>query len=68
LRTRAIPERLRGVFTTRRYTHPRFTLSKKLLNVIDTDGNQLAQEGNDNVFLAIVFVHTDILMCVPCTV
>ena len=23
LRTRAIPERLRGVFTTRRYTNPR---------------------------------------------
>ena len=26
LRTRAIPQRLRGVFTTRRYTHPRLPL------------------------------------------
>ena len=26
LRTRAIPERLRGVFTTRRYTNPRLPL------------------------------------------
>jgi len=26
MRTRAIPERLRGVFTTRRYTNPRLPL------------------------------------------
>jgi len=34
LRTRAIPERLKGVFTTRRYTNPRlplpFTLVQKI--------------------------------------
>ena len=29
LRTRAIPERLRGVFTTRRYTNPRLPLSQQ---------------------------------------
>ena len=29
LRTRAIPERLRGVFTTRRYTNPRLPLPLK---------------------------------------
>jgi len=31
LRTRAIPERLRGVFTTRRYTNPRLPLPLPLL-------------------------------------
>ena len=41
LRTRAIPERLRGVFTTRRYTNTRlpspFTWSDKLQYVVFVD-------------------------------
>jgi len=34
LRTRAIPERLKGVFTTRRYTNPR--LPERLKGVFTT--------------------------------
>ena len=45
LRTRAIPERLRGAFTTRRYTNPRLPL---LLPYGQTDG-QSAFSSLDNV-------------------
>ena len=37
LRTRAIPERLRGVFTTRRYTNPRLLLPYLTRGVLNKD-------------------------------